>query len=34
MAIISRFYFRKLEIFMKENYENATNFIIHDNHLI
>ena len=34
MAIINRLYSTKIKIIIKESYENATNPIIHDHHLV
>ena len=34
MATINRLYSTKIKIIIKESYENATNPIIHDHHLV
>ena len=34
MVTINRFTSRKMEYIFKENFENATNVIIHDHHLV
>ena len=34
MASINRLYSTKIKIIIKESYENATNPIIHDHHLV
>ena len=34
MATINRLYSTKIKIIIKESYENATNTIIHDHHLV